>query len=66
MTLTKLESSEEGFDCKYLVKMVLTITARIVEQTNKITRRQNEEISYEPGYLIKKTVYRAVAITTKK
>ena len=33
-TLTKLESSEEGFDCKYRVKIVFTITASIVEQTN--------------------------------
>ncbi len=42
------------------------MTASNVEQTKLITLRQYEEIPYEPGYWIKKTVYRAAAITTKK
>ncbi len=65
-TLAKFKSSEEGFDCKYLVKIVFTITASIVEHTKLITRRQYVEISYEPGNLIKKTDYRAYAITKQK
>ena len=66
MVLSSINSSEVGFESKYFVKIVLTMTARIAEQTNEITRKQYVEISNEFGNLVKRKVSTRFVLTKKK